>query len=80
MNTRVIYHSGRSGNTMKVAEAIAEAVGVRAENVFARTFHTRALFFFEKNSPYVMQIDKREPNKSYYTHYSSCEKAFITSV
>jgi len=31
MNIRVVYYSGRSGNTMKVAEAIAEAVGVRAE-------------------------------------------------
>jgi len=31
MNIRVIYHSGHSGNTMKVAEAIAEAFGVRAE-------------------------------------------------
>ena len=33
MNVRVIYHSGRSGNTAKVAEAIGKACGVTAEKV-----------------------------------------------
>lgn len=33
MNIRVVYHSGRSGNTTKVAEAIAEACGTKAEKI-----------------------------------------------
>jgi len=33
MNVRVVYHSGRSGNTAKVADAVAEAVGVKAEKL-----------------------------------------------
>ena len=33
MNIRVVYHSGRSGNTMKVATAIAERFHIRAERI-----------------------------------------------
>lgn len=33
MNIRVIYHSSKSGNTEKLAKAIAEALGVKAEHI-----------------------------------------------
>jgi len=33
MNIRIVYYSGRSGNTMKVATAIAEALNIRAEQI-----------------------------------------------
>ena len=33
MNIRVMYHSGYKGNTMKVATAIAETLGIRAERI-----------------------------------------------
>jgi len=33
MNIRVVYHSGRSGNTRKVAEAIADLFHIRAERI-----------------------------------------------
>lgn len=33
MNIRVVYHSGRSGNTMKVAKAIAELFHIKAERI-----------------------------------------------
>ena len=33
MNVKVVYHSGRSGNTRKVAEAIAESFHIRAERI-----------------------------------------------
>ena len=33
MNIRVIYHSSKSGNTQKLAKAVAEELGVRAERM-----------------------------------------------
>lgn len=33
MNIRVIYHSSKSGNTEKLAKAIAEELGVKAERM-----------------------------------------------
>ena len=33
MNIRIVYYSGRSGNTLKVATAIAEALNIRAEQI-----------------------------------------------
>ena len=33
MNIRVLYYSGRSGNTMKVATVIAEALNIKAERI-----------------------------------------------
>ncbi len=37
MNIRVVYHSGRSGNTMKVATTIAELFHIRAERIGKET-------------------------------------------
>lgn len=36
MNIRIVYHSGRSGNTMKVATAIAEALSISTEKICKR--------------------------------------------
>jgi flavodoxin len=33
MNIRVVYYSGHKGNTMKVAEAIAETLNIKAERI-----------------------------------------------
>jgi len=33
MNIRIVYYSGRSGNTLKVATAMAEALNIRAEQI-----------------------------------------------
>lgn len=33
MNIRVVYHSGRSGNTMKLAQAIGEVLNVQPERI-----------------------------------------------
>ena len=33
MNIRIVYYSGRSGNTLKVATTIAEALNIRAEQI-----------------------------------------------
>ena len=33
MNIRVVYHSGYKSNTMKVAEAIAETLNIKAERI-----------------------------------------------